>query len=58
MAREFDASAHYGRRIADVHDDGIAAKDPLPGRAPALPAVRGPITSMLFERLVQVERIR
>ncbi|MEU3169342.1 iron-containing redox enzyme family protein [Streptosporangium sp. NPDC006930] len=53
MAREFDASAHNGRRIAEVHDDGIAVKDPLPGRAPALPAVRGPITSMLFERLVR-----
>jgi len=53
MTREFDASAHYGRRTADVHDDGVTVKDPLPGRAPALPAVRGPITSMLFERLVR-----
>ncbi|WP_329427996.1 iron-containing redox enzyme family protein [Streptosporangium sp. NBC_01495] len=89
MTRGFDASAHYGRRIADVHDDGITVKDPpgvagghpaasgfpvppglsefppspsrskrsLPspkaGRAPALPAVRGPITSLLFERLAR-----
>ncbi|GAA4205171.1 iron-containing redox enzyme family protein [Streptosporangium oxazolinicum] len=110
MTRGFDASAHYGRRIADVHDDGITVKDPpggadgrlaasgfpapselpgfppspspssssppsppsppsrskrslpnpkdskdpgVPGRAPALPAVRGPITSLLFERLAR-----
>ncbi|MEU0480751.1 iron-containing redox enzyme family protein [Streptosporangium sp. NPDC006013] len=146
MARGFDASAHYGRRIADVHDGGITVNDspggtcrpltasgfpadpdlsaspepprspgpprlsdlpessalsrlpellgspgpgpsratkppgspkaprslkpakspersklaerpdpldlPVPGRAPALPAARGPISALLFERLV------
>ncbi|MEV4747691.1 iron-containing redox enzyme family protein [Streptosporangium sp. NPDC049248] len=32
MARGFDASAHYGRRIADVHDGGITVND-SPGGA-------------------------
>lgn len=87
MARGFDASAHYGRRIADVHDGGITVNDspggagrplrppksparsklverpdtldlpvpvpvPVSGRAPALPAARGSISTLLFERLV------
>ncbi len=42
MARGFDASAHYGRRTADVHDDGTTVKDPPavasgPLTAPGLP---------------------
>lgn len=51
MAREFNASAHYGRRIADVHD-GITAHDSPGGAGRSLPAARGPISALLFERLV------